>query len=255
MIIAWKTTGSWLPGNCIIVINDYCQHIEAETKWPPFRGRRFQMHFLDQKKNVWISLMISLKFVPNVPIKNCPALVQIMAWRRSGDKPLSEPIVVRILTHICDTRSQWFKSDYHERIHNHYSKELEIINRMIHKQNDPCTSRISHGWHFFHYSNVKLISTRKPNFHVVSGGLPSKEPIMSNAILYQDAIRPSALKIHVGQRGVGYSGLVVCYRMKRPINHYIKYLISYLQINMPKWWSKDLCDMVMRQKCPLLLSG
>ena len=60
-------------------------------------------------ENVWIALMISLKFVLNVPINNIPALVQIMAWRRSGDKPLSEPIMVSILTHICVTRPQWVK--------------------------------------------------------------------------------------------------------------------------------------------------
>ena len=34
---------------------------------------------------------ISLKFVPKGPINNNPALVQVMAWRRPGDKPLSEP--------------------------------------------------------------------------------------------------------------------------------------------------------------------
>ena len=34
-------------------------------------------------------------------------LVQIMAWRRSGDKPLSEPMMVSLLTHICVTRPQW----------------------------------------------------------------------------------------------------------------------------------------------------
>ena len=34
-------------------------------------------------------------------------LVQIMAWRRPGDKPLSEPMLVSLLTHIYVTRSQW----------------------------------------------------------------------------------------------------------------------------------------------------
>ena len=38
-----------------------------------------------------MSIKISLKFVPRGPINNIPALVQIMAWRQSGDKPLSEP--------------------------------------------------------------------------------------------------------------------------------------------------------------------
>ena len=32
---------------------------------------------------------------------------EIMARRRSGDKPLSEPMVVNSLTHICVTRPQW----------------------------------------------------------------------------------------------------------------------------------------------------
>ena len=41
------------------------------------------------------------------PINNIPALVQIMAWRRPGDKPLSEPMMVRLLTHICVTWPQW----------------------------------------------------------------------------------------------------------------------------------------------------
>ena len=39
-----------------------------------------------------ILIQISLKFVPKGPIDNKSALVQVMAWRRSGDKPLSEPI-------------------------------------------------------------------------------------------------------------------------------------------------------------------
>ena len=40
-----------------------------------------------------ISIEISLKFVPKVLIDNIPALVQMMAWRRIGDKPLSEPMM------------------------------------------------------------------------------------------------------------------------------------------------------------------
>ena len=32
-----------------------------------------------------------------------------MAWCRSGDKPLSEPMMVSLLTHICVTRPQWVK--------------------------------------------------------------------------------------------------------------------------------------------------
>ena len=47
-----------------------------------------------------------LKFVPKGPINNLPALVQIMAWCRPGAKPLSEPTMVSLTTHICVTRPQ-----------------------------------------------------------------------------------------------------------------------------------------------------
>ena len=50
---------------------------------------------------------ISLKFVPRGSINNIPALVQILDWRRPGDKPLSEPIMVILLTHISVARPHW----------------------------------------------------------------------------------------------------------------------------------------------------
>ena len=50
---------------------------------------------------------ISPKFVPKAPINNIPLLVQMMAWRRPGDKPSSEPMMVSLLTHMCVTRLQW----------------------------------------------------------------------------------------------------------------------------------------------------
>ena len=37
------------------------------------------------------------------------ALVQIITWRRAGDKPLSEPMMICLLTYICVTRPQWVK--------------------------------------------------------------------------------------------------------------------------------------------------
>ena len=52
------------------------------------------MHFLDE--NVSIAIKKSLKFLPKGSINNTPPLVQIMAWRRRGDKPLSEPMVVNL---------------------------------------------------------------------------------------------------------------------------------------------------------------
>ena len=41
-----------------------------------------------------------LKFDPKGAVNNIPALVQIMAWCLPGNKPLTEPMVVRLLTHI-----------------------------------------------------------------------------------------------------------------------------------------------------------
>ena len=58
-------------------------------------------------ENVLILIKISLKFVPKVQSNNIPALVQIMAWRRPGDKPLTGPVMISsLLTHKCVTRPQ-----------------------------------------------------------------------------------------------------------------------------------------------------
>ena len=65
----------------------------------------FKCIFLNER--VWILLKISLKFVPKARINNIPALVQIMAWRRTGDKPLSEPLLVSLWAPIYITRPQW----------------------------------------------------------------------------------------------------------------------------------------------------
>ena len=79
---------------------------------PRHNGRHFPDDIFKRiflTENVWIPITISLKFVPKGPINNIPSLVQIMAWRRPGDKPLSEPIMDSLPTHICVTRPQWVK--------------------------------------------------------------------------------------------------------------------------------------------------
>ena len=58
----------------------------------------FKCIFLNE--NVWILIKISLKFVPRGPINNIPALFKILVWRWPVDKPLSEPMMVSLLTHI-----------------------------------------------------------------------------------------------------------------------------------------------------------
>ena len=58
-----------------------------------FADNFFKYIFLNEK--FCILIKISLKFVPKGPIDNNPALVQVMAWHRIGDKPLSEQMLTR----------------------------------------------------------------------------------------------------------------------------------------------------------------
>ena len=84
------------------------------TLRPRQNGRHFPddiLKWIFMNENVWISIKISLQFVPKGQINNIPALLQMMAWRRPGDKPLSEPMMVRLLTHICVARPQWVNTN------------------------------------------------------------------------------------------------------------------------------------------------
>ena len=58
----------------------------------------FKRIFLNEK--VWILIKISLKVIPKGPVNYIPALVQIMAWCLLGDKPLSEPMMISLLTYM-----------------------------------------------------------------------------------------------------------------------------------------------------------
>ena len=100
----------WYGHNCNWSFDVQGQAFIFNTLRPRQNGR----HFADDtfkrifsNDNVRILIKISLKFNPKGPIINIPALVQIMAWRRPGDKPLSEPMLVSLLTHICVTLPQW----------------------------------------------------------------------------------------------------------------------------------------------------
>ena len=88
-------------------IASYINTLRPRQDGRHFPDDTFKCIFLNE--NIWITITISLKFVPKGPINNIPAMVQIMAWRRPGDKPLSEPMVVSLPTHICVARPQWVK--------------------------------------------------------------------------------------------------------------------------------------------------
>ena len=109
------TKYNWIPF-VFEIVNTSSRHQWINiinTLRPRQNGRHFPDDILKcifLNENAWISIKISLKFVLKGPISNIPALVQIMAWRRTGGKPLSEPMLVSLLTHICVTRPQWVKN-------------------------------------------------------------------------------------------------------------------------------------------------
>ena len=62
-------------------------------------------------ENVWMSIKISLKFIPKVLINNIPSSI---GWNNglvpTRHKPLSEPMMIILLMHKRITRTQWVKS-------------------------------------------------------------------------------------------------------------------------------------------------
>ena len=105
------------PNHRIRIVADAKFGIHANTRRlviNTLRPRQNGRHFPDKifkciflNEDARISLKIPLKFVPKVRINNIPALLEIMSWRRLGDKPLSQPMMVSLPTHICVTRPQW----------------------------------------------------------------------------------------------------------------------------------------------------
>ena len=120
-LLAHLAGDTWSGGCCIWPFKNNLNPInQSVTPWVQLvntlRPRWNGQHFADDifkriffNENVWISIKISLTFVPKGPIYNNPALVQIMAQRLPGDKPLSEPMMDSLLTHIGVTRPQWVK--------------------------------------------------------------------------------------------------------------------------------------------------
>ena len=46
-------------------------------------------------ESVWISITISLKFVPRGPIDYKSAICQVMAWHKTDEKPLPESMLTQ----------------------------------------------------------------------------------------------------------------------------------------------------------------
>ena len=62
----------------------------------------FKCNFVNE--NVTVLIKIPLNFVPRAPIDNKLSLVQVMAWRRTGDKLLHEPMHLASTSYVSSER-------------------------------------------------------------------------------------------------------------------------------------------------------
>ena len=57
----------------------------------------FSNAFFFMNEQFLILIQMSLKFIPKVLIDNKSVLVQVMAWRRTGDKPLPKSVIIQFI--------------------------------------------------------------------------------------------------------------------------------------------------------------
>ena len=88
----------------------------------------FKCVFINSK--FCILIRISLKFAPKGLIDNKPALVQLRAWRRPGNKPLPQPMLPDSMTHMCGTRRRWAKCCVQENVNRSPLGSITIVPRL-----------------------------------------------------------------------------------------------------------------------------
>ena len=124
----------------------YYHHICLCPTFNTLRPRQNARHFPDDtsKRNfvneatrisTKISLSGSFLSLSKGPINNIPVLAEIMAWHRPGGKPISEPMVVSLLTHICVTRPRWVnignkKDNNYKKFHDFCDTPLWMLTRV-----------------------------------------------------------------------------------------------------------------------------
>ena len=84
----WPVTRKKFPFDDVIIL--------TPTKWPPYA--------IPLNENFWFSYEMLLRCVPYGWIDNKPPLVEIMAWRCTGDKLYVNQWWPSLLTHISITR-------------------------------------------------------------------------------------------------------------------------------------------------------
>ena len=103
------------------------------TLGPRQKGRHFvkdifKLIFLNEK--CCILIQISLKHVSNRPINNNRVFLQIMAWCRKGDRPISQTMMPCVLTHICVIRVSLSQYSFIQRIINETNVQFSGIKRI-----------------------------------------------------------------------------------------------------------------------------
>ena len=132
------------------------------------RPRQNVCHFEDDgfkcifmNGNIWISIKISLKFVPKGSVNNIPVLFQIMVWCRVGDNPPSEPMLTRftdtyirhwgemswMLMYKCTVKTKVWKVVIIPK-NGHKLSSMGIWNHNCDKRNHNCHKYIR--WNYIH---------------------------------------------------------------------------------------------------------
>ena len=131
--------GGWSSADTVLTLHRLGQlnTLRLRQNGHHFPDDIFNCIFLDE--NVWISIKIRWSLFLN----NIPALVQAMASRWPGDRPLSELMMVSLLMHICVTQPQ-FSLDM-----NAYVAPCPIITILLThwgRVTHICVSQLGHHW-------------------------------------------------------------------------------------------------------------
>ena len=117
LMIKWRYIDNtlalnFLPGKVsgLLANFDLFWRIYCFGEMNTLRPKQNGCHFADDIFK-YISWMNTYEFRSRFSLNNILTWAQIMNWRRTGDKPLSEPMMVSLPTHICVcvSRPQWVK--------------------------------------------------------------------------------------------------------------------------------------------------
>ena len=133
------------------------------TLIPRQNGRHFAdgiFKCISWRWNVWITNKMLLKFVPQGPIHNIQALVQLMPWRRLGDESLSELMMVtyrriyasQCLNVICFCNE--YDYSFTVKLQSHHTLTLQKLDVFPMRLEYDKTILINFVWNLSQYSPV-----------------------------------------------------------------------------------------------------